>query len=59
MKFFFYDFVENIKAPSNFVTKVMISLDSTIYNTGEQIVRMGQPIDSIIFFVQGGADMIG
>ena len=59
MKFFFFDFVENIKAPSNFLTKVMISLDSTIYNSGEKIISMGQPIDSIIFFIQGGAEMIG
>ena len=59
MKFFFHDYLDNIKAPSNFVTKVMISLDSTIYNSGEQIVRRGQPMDSIIFFIQGGANMIG
>ena len=35
LKFFFHDYVENIKAPTNFVTKVMISLDSTIYNVGD------------------------
>ena len=59
MRFFFHDYHDNIKAPSNFVTKVMISLDSTIYDCGEQIVKRNQPIDSIIFFIQGGADMIG
>ena len=37
----------------------MISLDSTIYNVGDQIIKIGHSIDSVCFFFHGRAEMIG
>ena len=45
MKFFFYDFEKkggSYGAPEDFIMSIMVSLDSTIYTVGTNIVASGQ-----------------
>lgn len=59
MRFFFNDYNENVKAPKNFITKFMISLDSSVYDIGDRIIECGQSVDNLCCFFHGRAEMIG
>ena len=38
LKYFFNDIIENISAPKGFVTRIMVELESTIYDTNDVII---------------------
>ena len=59
MRFFFEDFGDYQKAPEGFITKIMVSLDSTLFNEGDLIVRNGEHMEDIYFMNQGRAEIIG
>ena len=59
MRFFFEDYVERQKAPPGFVTKIMTHLDATVYSKGDFIVRNGDTVDALYFFIQGRGQLKG
>ena len=61
MKYFFYDFEKDglYGAPDGFVVSVMVSLDSTLYAVGDQIIAKGQSVKEIYFVLEGNCDLFG
>ena len=61
MKYFFYDFERDGRfgAPDDFVMSIMVSLDSTLYSVGTNIISSGQRIDQVYFIIQGCCSLSG
>ena len=59
MRFFFEDHCDYQKAPEAFIIKIMVSLDSTLFNEGDLIVENGEIMEEIFFINHGRAEIIG
>ena len=61
MKYFFYDFEREGRfgAPDDFVVSIMVSLDSTTYTVGTNIISKGQFIEQVYFIIQGCCSLSG
>ena len=57
--FFFEDVNDYQKAPPNFISQIMVSLDSTIYDDGDLIIRKGDHVENLDFIIKGSAMIIG
>ena len=59
LKYFFNDVIEKVNAPQGFVTKLMVELDSTLYDVGDTIVREGDIVSNLIFVISGSCVLNG
>ena len=59
LRFFFNDYIRGVSAPQLFVEKVMISLQSSLYNVGDVIVDNGDKMDFCYFIVKGQCTLSG
>jgi len=59
LSYFFNDIIGGIKAPQGFVTKVMVGLESTLYDVGDTIINAGDSVDDLVFIVSGSCDLHG
>ena len=52
-KFFFQDYINQIRAPQDFMVRMMTSLDSQLYKPGALILESDQKVDNLILIAQG------
>ena len=57
--YFLNDIIEGIKAPQGFVTKVMVSLESSLYDVGDTIIKAGDSVENLVFIISGSCDLNG
>ena len=49
MRFFFEDTNDHLRAPQRFITQIMVSLNSTLFDEGEYIVENGSEVEDLFF----------
>ena len=51
LQFFFKDVNDKVVAPENFVSRLMVSFDSIIYEHEDCIVAKGETLDDLFFIM--------
>ena len=50
---------DKVYAPENFVSRLMVSFDSIIYDHDDCIVEKGEELDDLFFIMQGSSMLVG
>ena len=59
LNFFFDDLDQGVKAPDGFMTRILVSLEATLYEVGDTIVDYGDTMKDLHFIVAGSCDLLG